>query len=507
MANAYDYGRQGNTFDAWRGALSYADLQGLDTNVLSGEQHNLVAAYVAATGQNIDPSATLNSDNYGRDYWMNLYTQAQQWMNQREQEFASGRADYEIEVANTKQQELMDYASSLEAEYGANAATQYAQLQSQLADMQAGYNESMSLFQEAQQQASVAQQRAEEQRSAEESRLAKRGVGVEQKRLREGGFITDDDAFQGEMSQFGTYWSELSDQLGTQGYDISALLGDEYSGIDESISGAFSTQSEYENFLSEYAGRNVGQQGILDEFGSGSAFGAYADNLVDQYQQQYDSYSTQIQDSLSNLGSIYQAYSSIGNLDNALGAKADLGSMSDQYASYASDYQDYANKLAGLYSTENTSKGLEILNQYTGNLAENTGEFEAAQSDYTNMYNDYYNQLQGLYGNVEAVKSGLFSNTASNLSGQLQTSASSLGSLLGEQENELMDLQNLYSNTVSQFVDRRLAEKQSLLSQRQQNKANRQRNTALTKSGQRSPQARTVGLSSNLTRGYSLLGA
>jgi hypothetical protein len=428
-----------------------------------------------------------------------------------------------MEVATQKEKELNDYMSQLEQEYGLAEDTRYLDFKSALDAQATQYEAALSSFSQQQQAAAQAQQQAEAQRAAEAYASKISQFEASRQGLQGIGLTTDYDNFAQEYADFGKYWSELGTQLAGAGYNINELAGDYATQFNESIRGTQGATQSFQDFISSVTGNS--SETLMGQYGTAQNLQAYGTQQRDTYQKQYDQYSNQINQLLGNLGSIYSAYNQIGSLENAqgstpeeklgyltgLGTQPVFSSIDDYYQGFSAEYMDYANKLAGLYKTDNPTQTQNILGQYTGELQGLTGQLETAKSDYLSQYSNATQQLLSLYGDVNAVTSGLFSNTASNLQGQLGTSASNLSSLLGRQENELLDLQNLYESTVSQLKRQRLGEKQSLMSQRVQGRANRNRNKSL-RSSDSGTQARTLGLSSllednlGLTRGYSLLG-
>lgn len=520
MGFAYDYGYQGKSLESILGGMTHANLEGNYSQYLSPEQSRLVAAFMG-TGQG-GYNREWEQSNPG-EFWNRRYGEANSWYRALQDEYSQGSAKRQSEEMNARQKALSSYMSELEKKYGQDEMKRYQGFIEQMGQQSSAFQQAMDEMLGAQKQAQVAQQEAETRRQAEEYQNRLSQFELATQGLTNTGLTTDADSFEGEMGQFSSYWDEVADQLGDAGYDINQVMGDRNYAQDlgNLRTGASNIQTNYSNFL----GGLSDNEALMEQYGTPQALTSYGTNLRDQYQTQYDQYSNQINELLGNVGSIYQAYSKVGDLDQALGntvqeklgyltglgTTPDFSSIDNYYNEFTNDYNEYANKLASLYKTESPTQYEGILSKYTNQLTGMGNELTGAKNQYLNQYQDATNQLHSLFGNVDAVTSGMFGNTANQLKGELATGANSLSSLLGNQENALLDLQDLYESTVSQLTSQRLGEKQSIVSQRSQNKANRSRNRALSNVDD-TTRAKTLGLSGllddnlGLTRGYSLLG-
>lgn len=516
MSSVFDYGRKGDSWDTYWGSIGRKDLMGLDTNVLSSEQHDIVAAYMEAVGKDVDAGATLNSDNYGRDYWMNLYNEARSWVNDRSKEYSSGRAEYEKEYANERERKLAEYASKVESTYG----NDHAAYNEVINKIKKEYGSAAASIYEQQAAAAKAQADAEAARAAAEKQAktdAYKSAQSQIKTLAEQGLNLDNDNWTGESNQFNKYWSEIGKQLGAAGYDWSSMFSEDQQELLDYYAKGSKSYSDYQTLLGNIY--STEQDAFYNQYGTSANATQYAQSQRDVYQSQYDQYNQAVQSKLAEVAKIYEAYSSIGDISSAEGEnvvekvasaagvqKGDFTEAHEYFTEdYTKNYQDLYVKLAKLYQTDDAAKTQELAEKYGGLLSEAHKDYNEQTSSYYKDYTDYANQLYKLYGDIDSVTSGLFSNYASNYSGKLASKANAFSSFLSGTQSDMTDLQSAYASAVSNLTSQRLSEKSSLQSQRASNQANKKRNKTLMGNSRTSAGYAVPSSYIDLTRGYSLL--
>lgn len=488
----------------------------LGGNTLGGADAGLVGKYWAIMGGGRNEEWISANPT---EFWQRQLRDAQNYFSNASEHYGNLRADIISKENQAKMAEMDKYKQSLMDEQGAITSSLLSQYNEQSSKMQADYAAAQQALLAQQQQASVAAAQQEQLRAQAEVAQKNADWKVTQANL--GLSNVDADKYAGEQSQAAQYQQLLSSQLGGAGFDSGNLLSgyDPTNAINQArlVTENFDT---YRNSLGayEYSPELYGQAMRVQSEGN--------TNL-----SQFDS---QVRDQLSQLGQVYSAYSSLGDINSAQGTTAQqkVGSLlgiSDPTASVnesrtsltnmGTSYNDLNSQLGMLYG-DDTNMGAKVSNPNTEKWTNIYNQFEPAAQGLLSQYSGGTSYLHSLYGDLQSVRTGRLNSEASRVGGLLSEASGRVTNVLGSASNEATRLQDQYNTTASTLRSQRIAEGTQIRENQALNEFKNQQNrlmglaaTTLQKPALRTQQALTrkrpdeVGYTDplNLTRGYSSL--
>lgn len=508
-----EYANKGYDFNSAFGTVNPVDLGG---NSLSGNDALTVGRYWALTGGGRNEEWIHANPT---EFWQRQLRDAQNWLSLKAEDYGKTRAAVINDQIQKKMTDLDMWRQQMQSSAGADRATIQAQYQQQVAALQSEHQKQIGGLQSSIGQAANAAGIQEQFRASQE-KLRQLGDW--------GNFVSsynldpiDQDSYQGEEAQAGSFKDFLSRQLGGAGYDAGGLLG----GYDLSpeVSGSRGIMQNFNTYRNSLYGSDQSQQG--NALGIRSTAG-----------QQLSQYDQTIRDKLANLGQVYQAYQGLGDINAQTGAtaqdrvmglfgyqKPDVEGAQREFGEMGTGYQKLAGELGMLYGGDGAPTGL--VNQQMDKWGGISGRFNPAVQGLLSTYGSAASTLHGLYGDIEAVRTGRIRSEASRQGGLLSSATGQVTSVLGDASTAATRLQDLYNQTASTLRAQRITEGSQIREQNLQRDFTERQNrllsmtaTTLSKPGQRTAEAlrRPVDILETqqqpmydplgLTRGYSLLG-
>jgi hypothetical protein len=454
----------------------YSGSRDLGGTTLTGSDAKLVSQYFSAKGYNRNEEwIRSNADSY----WQRQLRDAQNWALQNDKTQGLYQAELQGKNALVKQNEMQTFQKGIE--------TKQTEVVQKLQD---SYTQNNVAQQETLKNALAQLQQAQENASRAASEQEAKRVQQENLRIQEQGrqSVTntasrslqgvDADRYQGELQQYGTQADYIRNQLASAGIDQGFLSN---YGIDAKANQANQWADRYnsarsqapDSLIGKYGGVSQAQQALEQEYSQAQT------GLLD--------YDSQVRNSLSQLGTLYNSFNRLGDINSVTGntgqervaslfgvQKIDTSGVQKELGT---QQEAYNRKLSELSSLVGGSE--EVLNQYRNPFDTIVSSFNQQNAELGNVYQQGANQLYNLYGNAEAMSSGRAFNVASQQQGLLSSGATKLGSTLGQVSNLSSNLVSKYNETANALRNQRTTERNAYYSNEARRQFNEQQSSQL----------------------------